>query len=689
MINIHNHTHLDIVRSNILKIVRTTYWYYYIPDLKQHEKQLMKSLITAITFSFFLFLSLCTNAQINTSSQWTWVKGDNTINQYGIYGTQGTASTANKPGARYGSVSWTDASGNLWLFGGYGSAASSTGYLNDLWKYNPATNEWTWVKGDITINQFGVYGTQGTASAANKPGARHLSVAWTDASGNLWLFGGDGGAASGGSGSWGSSSLNDLWKYNPATNEWTWVKGDNTRNQQGIYGTQGTASTANKPGARESSVSWKDASGNLWLFGGYGNAATTRGFLNDLWKYNPATNEWTWVKGDNSVDKIGIYGTLGTASAANKPGARYLSATWTDASGNLWLFGGTGYDVGNFAANLNDLWKYNPSTNEWTWVKGDSTINQIGIYGTQGTASTANKPGARHASVSWTDASGNVWLFGGFGYAASGSGYLNDLWKYDPATNEWTWVKGDNTGNQPGLYGTQGTASAANKPGARFRSVSWKDASGNLWLFGGYGYSLSIQSHLNDLWKLGVSSTLPVDFSTLKASQKNAAIRVDWHMATETNTKIYEVQRSANGHQFVKAATVAATGSSAYNWLDVAPNAGMNYYRIKAISNDDEAKFSLVVRVNMSNGRGGAVSVYPIPITGSNFSLQLINKEKGNYTLRITNTVGQTLLSKTISHSGGSATQTVQLTNELPKGVYQLDITAEDGTKETKKLVIN
>jgi hypothetical protein len=347
-----------------------------------------------------------------------------------------------------------------------------------------------------------------------------------------------------------------------------------------------------------------------------------------------------------------------------------------------------GYAAGNFAANLNDLWKYNPATNEWTWVKGDSTINQFGIYGTQGSASTANKPGSRHASVSWTDGSGHVWLFGGFGYAASGSGDLNDLWKYDPATNEWTWVKGDSTGNQPGVYGTQGTASAANKPGARERSVSWKDASGNLWLFGGYGYAASLRSHLNDLWKLGVSSTLPVDFSTIKASQKNAAIRVEWNVTTETNTKVYEIQRSANGQQFARAAAVAATGSSAYNWLDVAPNAGMNYYRIKAITNNGEAKFSIVVRVNLSNGTSAA-SVYPNPVTGNNFSLQLSNKEKGNYTLRITNTVGQTLVSKTISHSGGSATQTVQLNNELSKGVYQLEVTAEDGTKETTKLIKN
>ena len=56
---------------------------------------------------------------------------------------------------------------------------------------------------------------------------------------------------------------------------------------------------------------------------------------------------------------------------------------------------------------------------QWTWVGGDSTTNINGVYGTQGTAAAANKPGARSQGVTWSDASGNLWLMGGNGYAAS------------------------------------------------------------------------------------------------------------------------------------------------------------------------------------------------------------------------------------------------------------------------------
>ena len=116
------------------------------------------------------------------------------------------------------------------------------------------------------------------------------------------------------------------------------------------------------------------------------------------------------------------------------PGARNWAISWADSAGNLWLFGGFGYDStgpGGYFSYLNDLWKYTPSTQQWTWVSGAKTINASGVYGTLGTGSTTNVPGARQSALSWTDSAGNFWLFGGYGYDSTGAiGSLNDLWRY-------------------------------------------------------------------------------------------------------------------------------------------------------------------------------------------------------------------------------------------------------------------
>ena len=74
----------------------------------------------------------------------------------------------------------------------------------------------------------------------------------------------------------------------------------------------------------------------------------------------------------------------------------------------------------NFPGSLNDVWKFSPSNNMWTWVSGSNTGYQRGIYGTLGVPNITNIPGSRYGSVSWIDSHDILWLFGGKGYAQSG-----------------------------------------------------------------------------------------------------------------------------------------------------------------------------------------------------------------------------------------------------------------------------
>ncbi len=317
-----------------------------------------------------------------TEGTWSLVAGSSLPDQPGTY-TGGTSS----PGARVNPVSWTDTSGNLWLFGGLGyDGSGNIGYLNDLWEYTGG--HWVWVSGGSTnlANQDGVYGTPGTAAASNIPGGRHEAVGWADASGNLWLFGGEGEDSVGTT----NGILNDLWMYHIASNQWTFVMGSTTANQTGEYGLQplvgppdttGAAGTAGLtggtagtlPGSRWGASGWTDAGGNLWLYGGWGldsTATNGNGALNDLWVYTPNTTAgqpgtWTWVKGSNTGSDNGQYGSLTRPYLTYygwTPGGRSNTTRWVDGNGQLWLFGGEGYDFTSTTGNgyLNDMWRYLP-----------------------------------------------------------------------------------------------------------------------------------------------------------------------------------------------------------------------------------------------------------------------------------------------------------------------------------------
>ena len=453
-------------------------------------------------------------------------------------------------GGTYGITVLTQpAAENCTVIGGSGTATSNVVSASVV-----CVGDWTWTAGSSTLGlnggQSGIYGTLGTSAPANLPGGRSQASIWTDASGKVWLFGGNGKDANGIGG-----QLNDLWKFDPAagTNgQWTWINGSAVNipsisssfppGAPGVYGTLGTASPTNVPGGREQCASWKDAAGNLWLFGGIGiDVHGVYGYLNDLWKFDTQASQWAWMGGSNTVFSYGghpgVYGTLGTGAPANIPGGRYGAVTWADASGNFFLFGGSGVVTdptsGNtVTAGLNDLWEYTPGNNstagEWIWVGGSSTVppsnnpfggasGQPGVYGTLGSAASTNIPGGRQSGISWTDTFGNFWLFGGLGVDAAGNnGYLNDLWEYTPGTlgsaGQWTWQSGANTidsnGGQPGNYGFRGTTASSNVPGARFSPSAWVDPSGNFWIFGGQGYDWTDTTGLlNDLWKYTPGTT--------------------------------------------------------------------------------------------------------------------------------------------------------------------------------------
>jgi len=349
--------------------------------------------------------------------------------------------------------------------------------------------EWAWMGGSTSYNQPGTYGTLGVAAANNIPGTRMSAARWVDKQGILYLFGGVGLDSVGAEG-----QLSDLWTF--SNNQWTWIGGSDLVYQAGIYGMKGIASATGWPGARGDALTWEDAGGTFWLFGGFGFDSTgTRGYLNDLWKYSGGA--WTWVSGSQLVNQSGSYGTLGTASVSNVPGGRYYSSAWLGKDGSFWLYGGAGFDSTGQVGYMSDLWRY--SGGEWTWVAGPTLWGQNAVYGTQGAARAGNTPGDRHGEATWTDSSGDLWLFAGLN--PNTGAFLNDIWKF--SNGQWTWEAGSPSGGQQGVYGTQGVAAVGNSPGGRLSPVAWQDVSGNVWIFGGFGLDSTGQTlnYVSDLWK--------------------------------------------------------------------------------------------------------------------------------------------------------------------------------------------
>jgi len=561
-----------------------------------------------------------------------------------VFGEKGVTSTLNFPETPEGAQSWVDAGGHIWIFGAAG--------LNALWEFDPASDLWTWVSGPNTTKVAGgnppVYGTLGVPAPDNTPGALTGAATWTDKSGNLWLFGGNGVQVLPHKPETMHCLLNDLWKYDPSTNEWTWMGGSTgvlpsggnstTCGVPGVYGKLGIPAKTNYPGSRAGAAAWTDKDGNFWLFGGGGkDSRGLKGIFNDLWEFNPSTGMWTWIAGNSKLPNEcvsasngycgwpPVYGKKGIPSTANLPSSGGSEAVWTDKSGIIWFFGGSSFAGASSGALI--LWTFNPATHEWTWIDGDgpnATITctpwapppafgghfcgEPSNYGTMGVPDPENHPGGGGYSANWIDSSGNLWLYGGVAPDFPGTfisnlgvdpkgyfwGPVNDLWVYKPSTHTWTWMGGaSKTENcigipgpgavdvicagPPAVLGTYETPGAGTTPGSPYSPpVGRADNDGNFWLLSYSektpGFDETYVSLLSKFQpstavlppavtpELGVISGTYASGGplTIYASMKNATIYYTTDGTTPTaNSKVYKTQLTIASSITVKAIAMA------------------------------------------------------------------------------------------------------------------------------------
>ena len=340
-------------------------------------------------------------------NMWTWVNGPGTGVASLTFAAIGIPSPANNPGAReLGYPSWTDTSGDLWLWGGYG--------LCDLWRYNIASNEWTCMA--YGYSSQGIFGNLYQLSdSAMPPYRQEENAVWTDANNNLWMFGGQR------TDTRGSGDGNDLWRYNIALGQWAWMGGRQTLRDSGSYGTLGVESPANRPPARACRTRWTDSS-YLYLTSGAGQV----GMFNDVWRFNLNNNYWTWIGGDSGDVPTGQYTSYCSIANGDKPIGRWeeRTARLSGCTPLLFMWGGDSDHRGY----LNDLWSFDLSSNKWRWISGNDTGTFNGNFGAIGVPSATNMPRGSMGGCFWGDNDGHLWQWGGEGWG----GLSNAMWEFIP-----------------------------------------------------------------------------------------------------------------------------------------------------------------------------------------------------------------------------------------------------------------
>lgn len=183
---------------------------------------------------------------------------------------------------------------------------------------------------------------------------------------------------------------------------------------------------------------------------------------------------------------------------------------------------------------------------------------------------------------------------------------------------------------------------------------------------------------------------LPVTFQQVKAFRSGNNVQVAWEVSNQMNLRSYVVEKSTDGRNFTAVNTQDARNvqlaTVTYQWLDEQA-AAVNFYRIRSVDISGTTQVSAVVKVQMN--KQGAISVYPNPVRGNSMQVQLSNQPAGTYQVKLVNLQGQAVLLQSVNHSGGNAAISISVPGQITNGIYQVEITGADASKNTQSLLVD
>lgn len=186
---------------------------------------------------------------------------------------------------------------------------------------------------------------------------------------------------------------------------------------------------------------------------------------------------------------------------------------------------------------------------------------------------------------------------------------------------------------------------------------------------------------------------LPVTFTSVTATpniDKTNTIR--WKTDNELNLDKYVVERSSDGISFHGIGsdfpTNNAGGTGVYNFIDMNPANGNNFYRIEAIDLDNQVGYSNLVSVNGALFES-SLSIYPNPIQGGNVNLQFGNQPAGTYMISVINMSGRTVYTETVQATSDHFVHRLSLGGRIARGSYYARITSQTGKTTSLPFIIN
>lgn len=192
--------------------------------------------------------------------------------------------------------------------------------------------------------------------------------------------------------------------------------------------------------------------------------------------------------------------------------------------------------------------------------------------------------------------------------------------------------------------------------------------------------------------------TVPVELTSFTASAQSGYVKLNWSTATETNNRMFEIERRQENSDFVLIGFVEGNGTTTerqeYSYIDRDVTTGKYYYRLKQIDFDGTFEYSSEIEVDAAPTSFSLEQNYPNPFNPSTkikYSIPSViasgAKQSLLVTLKVYDVLGNEVATLVNEEKPAGIYEVTFNASGLSSGVYFYSIRAGDFV-ETKKMIL-
>jgi len=176
---------------------------------------------------------------------------------------------------------------------------------------------------------------------------------------------------------------------------------------------------------------------------------------------------------------------------------------------------------------------------------------------------------------------------------------------------------------------------------------------------------------------------LPVKLISFTATENNGKNLLQWTTATESNSDHFSIERSSNGINYETIGRVNAVGFSSidvnYNFIDVNPLKGINYYRLAMTDKDGTIEYSNVVSITNKEDQKLGITYIDLSSGTNTATIKVNSKQTQKANISIMDISGKTILNSDVVLQKGISVITKNIP-VIPKGIYYIKLFTSDET---------